>query len=350
MVLKRSGSLSLSLLLLACCWSSTVAPEVIEVTGKRIVGYVPEYRHGIEWEGVLDKLTDVILFSIEATETGELSNLDRLPSDLSRIQKLAKDRGTNVLICIGGGGRSQGLGATLREERSMKNLARNLIEFVRSNGLSGVDIDWEIPTSEGDYETLMGFCKALKSLAAKESEEFLVTVAIHPGQEMKMDPGIVEVADFISIMVYDNMCQQPRSAPPCYHSTLEFSQMVVDRLVRKGFARKALLGLPFYGRHVNHGEAKTYYELVDGARSESDDMVDEYYFNGINTMRSKIDLVFNSDLGGCMIWELGQDVSPSREDSLLASLASYVKYKATPSKLQRRKQRKERKRPVREEL
>ena len=302
----------------------------------RIVGYVPEYRQGsVDWPSVLNLLTDVVFFSIESSETGELINLDRLPN--GAILKLAAEAKTNTLFTVGGGGRSQGLAVALKNNKAREALIDNCWKLVEEYGFDGVDIDWEIPQSDEDYENLAKFLRGLRDVfTAKSMTRKLVTMAIHPGQEpLLVRHQIIKVVDWVSEMVYDNLCFYPKTPPPCKHSTLEFSELIVRHL--RGAIdideSKILLGIPFYGRHTMSGEAKTYSELV-GSQPDFDyqaDEIDSYYFNSVSTLREKIDLVLESPpLGGVMLWEVGQDVDPKEEDiSLLSNLAAYVKLKGT---------------------
>ena len=49
-----------------------------------------------------------------------------------------------------------------------------------------------------------------------------------------------------------------------------------------------------------------------------DNEIDNYYFNGQNMIRQKFDYAQEKDLGGIMIWEIGQDSENQR--SLLKAL------------------------------
>jgi len=332
-------------------------PPVHQPKTLRVVGYVPEYRYGGHewWEGVLGKLTDVILFSIEATEDGHLSGLDRLPDAelLESIRSTARRSSTNVLICVGGSGRSEGLAKALRSTPARETLVRSLAELVDSTEVQGLDIDFEVPSGDDDYRALGDFLKDLKSAIPGR----LVTLPIHPGQEQQvLRHGILETVDFVSEMAYDNFCHFPPTDPPCRHSTLEFSDLIVRHLTSLGLdTSKILLGLPFYGRDMQNGEAKTYGELLEMAMSErgydGGDEVSGFSFNGPRTLAQKVDLASRSNLGGVMIWEVGQDAplvaadddgdeDDEEERSLLASVWTAATQPA--GRLRRKRQNKRR--------
>ncbi|QDZ20601.1 glycoside hydrolase [Chloropicon primus] len=303
-----------------------------------VVGYLPEYRHfdtEERWKETLEKLTHVILFSIEATGDGGLSSLDRLPSNLARVKQWASDADTSILVCIGGAGRSAGLAEALADESSRNNLIRNLFDLVESLGLSGVDVNWESPGSDVEYERLHQLVLGLK----RASPSTLVTVAIHPGQEeMLLRHSILDVVDFVSEMAYDNLCSIPRTTPPCKHSTFEFSEFVTRHLQQVGVdLSKVLMGLPFYGRDMYKGGAKAYYELGDAGEG---DEVDGYFFNNHQTLEAKVDLARSRKMAGVMIWELGQDRGRESGRSLLAGLGDYVNSFETRLERRRNKRRK----------
>ncbi len=246
---------SLVVALPQACFAAT---PVHQPKGLRVVGYVPEYRHGgVQWESVLGKLTDVVLFSIEATEDGHLSGLDRLPDAalMEDIRSTARRSGTNILVCIGGSGRNEGLTVALRSKEATETLVRALVELVDSMELQGIDVNYEHPNAGmEEHGALASFLKALKGAIG----ERLVTLPIHPGQEqLVLRQGILDTVDFVSEMAYDNFCHFPPDSPPCRHATMPFAEMIVRHATSIGLnSRKLMLGLPFYGRHMISGQAK----------------------------------------------------------------------------------------------
>lgn len=79
-------------------------PPTSLATNVRVFGYVPEYRHSLNWDKVLLSVTDVIFFSLEVSAEGHLVAFDRLPSR-ELIQKV-KTHERKAHVCIGGAGRS----------------------------------------------------------------------------------------------------------------------------------------------------------------------------------------------------------------------------------------------------
>ena len=80
---------------------------------------------------------------------------------------------------------------------------------------------------------------------------------------------------------------------------------------------KICLGVPFYGRHIEKRDAKSFISFSAELRSTETDLHKGYYFNNQSTLKKKAEYVKKKKLAGIMIWEIEQDDSRS---SLLNSL------------------------------
>ncbi|CAE7391408.1 Cht2, partial [Symbiodinium pilosum] len=100
-----------------------------------------------------------------------------------------------------------------------------------------------------------------------------------------------------------------------HHSTLEYGRKSADQGKNILPARQLTMGVPFYGRHSRNGEWTTYEDLVQKHWPLKPDLdsvgaVDQgssIGFNGVDTIRSKTAYALERELGGVMIWEVGQD-------------------------------------------
>jgi len=89
-----------------CAWASNMW-----------LGYLPEWRfEGANWDVIARTVTHLLLFSLEPQPDGNFGALDRLPRPaLLEEARTARDlHGTELLICFGGNGRSQGFSAMVR--------------------------------------------------------------------------------------------------------------------------------------------------------------------------------------------------------------------------------------------
>ena len=80
--------------------------------------------------------------------------------------------------------------------------------------------------------------------------------------------------------------------------------------------------MPFYGRQItNRNNALTYAEIKQRFRpGNHQDEAGGFYFNGPDTITKKVKLAKELELGGVMIWEVGQDATG--KDSLLKKVLS----------------------------
>ena len=137
-----------------------------------VVGYVPEYRTGIDWDFVAKRATDLILFSVEPLPDGDLKPyfpIDDEGADsalvqahrarnatrgLSHLPKTAREGGVRLLLCVGGGGRSESFASVASSAKTRAVLVSNLLQIVKNKQLQGVDFDWEVPLGrrqQADY-------------------------------------------------------------------------------------------------------------------------------------------------------------------------------------------------------
>jgi chitinase len=95
----------------------------------------------------------------------------------------------------------------------------------------------------------------------------------------------------------------------------------VDQIAGQGAPRRKIcLGVPFYGRDMKQFEqSQTYSEIARRYHPAPDvDEVEGVYFNGIRTIQQKARYARENNLGGLMVWELGQDTTD--DTSLLRTI------------------------------
>jgi GH18 family chitinase len=257
-----------------------------------VVGYLPYYRmEGFTAER-LGPVTDLIYFGIEPTRTGGFPESPIPDEHLSQLRALAEHAKCRLLLCVGGGGRSNGFPA-LVDTRRRAAFVEQLCGYCADHQFDGVDFDWEFP--EGDAQ--LAAYIAAKETRSGLPEGTLITVAQSPYRDLGQP--MYDAVDRIHVMSYNHQFPQAR---------IEDARADVDRMLRFGCPRdKIILGVPFYGRDQD-GKTKTYADLVRLAgRAPEGDLVQGYSFNGRSTIRAKVDLARSEHLGGIMIWELGQD-------------------------------------------
>eukprot|EP01083_Nonionella_stella_P097092 272930_1 len=294
-----------------------------------IVGYVPEWRFdGIPFNAIIPHVTHLILFSIETDDGANLVELERLPSKekMKEIRTLCTDSNTSLLVSFGGNGRSNGFPTISVSDTLRMQFVRNTIQFLNEYSLDGIDLNWEYPKNEPEWTGLFKIINLFKT----ESPEIILTMAFYPGQERVVTSplanryNVQQNIELFLMMSYDNMGNRGQSK----HSTYEFAKETIHDALKGGIKpEKLALGVPFYARHIQTGDWKTYEEIVRDLREEgmSDyeirrkNIYKEYYFNGYNMILKKTKYAMKKNIGGVMIWENGQDVHDDPL-SLLAAL------------------------------
>mmetsp|Transcript_17285 Transcript_17285/g.39831 ORF Transcript_17285/g.39831 Transcript_17285/m.39831 type:complete len:354 (+) Transcript_17285:166-1227(+) len=280
-----------------------------------VAAYLPEYRFYIDVEAAVQHLTDVILFSVSPRRDGSLDDHWLKAPDIRRVRRAADavpGRPVNVLVCLGGAGRSEHFASVAQSKAKRDLLASNLLALAERHELDGVDFDWEAPQTPremGDYVKLLRAARRALRPAGK-----LVTVALHPGQALGGAPDAAAgsssgshsaygAVDRVHLMAYD-------MGPG--HARREDAVRATQHQLQSGAdPAKLVLGIPAYGRHTgNPGMVKTYAEFVDELPAEDiplGDLAGGYTLNGPETARAKAEWARGAGLAGVVFWELGQD-------------------------------------------
>ncbi|WGK69562.1 glycoside hydrolase family 18 protein [Candidatus Haliotispira prima] len=232
------------------------------------------------------------------------------PEHMEYLQRLRRIYGFRLVICVAGG--SSRFLPVMKKEALRRQLAQNIIDLAQTWQLDGVDFDWEYPRSKKDMKSYIALIKEVQAGLRQgkdeaEAQNYRVSVAISRLQAA-LTTELFQAVDTINFMAYDFT---PR------HSTMEDAREMVEYLVAR-FAiptRKIFLGLPFYGKQIKTGrrKAKTYRRLAQESNLASEDNEAKgYYFNGQDMIQQKFNLAEDEDLGGIMIWEIGQDSEDHR--------------------------------------
>jgi GH18 family chitinase len=273
----------------ACRGAEPAAPPLV------VVGYLPYYRmEGVTAERI-GPVTDLIYFGIEPTAAGGFPDSPIPEEHLAQLQAFTENTERRLLLCVGGGGRSDGLPA-LADARRRAAFVEQLCRYCEDQRFDGVDFDWEFP--DGDAQ-LAAYVSLVNETRAGLPEGALITVAQSPYRDLGQP--MYDAVDRIHVMSYNHQFPQAR---------IQDTRADVARMLRFGCPReKLVLGVPFYGRNQG-GATRTYADLVrlSGQTPESD-LVHGYSFNCQSTIREKADYVRDERLGGIMVWELGQDAT-----------------------------------------
>lgn len=267
------------------------------------------------------QLTDISLAFIQPDANGQLADNPSAAAAAS----LARNNKLQVYFSIGGGNPPPHLEA-LMQPAQRGAFVRNLVAFTQKHGFDGIDVDIENSLINEHYE---GFVNEL-SIALKAAGKKM-TAALASWNAGKISDHTLALFDCILVMSYDKTGPwNPANAGP--HSPLSMLQDDFSYFsqTRKIPADKLLMGLPFYGYGFGPGapESLTYKDIVQryaGAAQKDEITLPEgghIYYNGVPTIRSKVEYVLKNKGGGVMIWQLLGDAAG--DSSLLYNIRKRI--------------------------
>jgi GH18 family chitinase len=283
-----------------------------------IVAYLPEWRYeGANWQVMSRYTSHLILFSLEMKLNGQITALDRLPRQelMEQARVATREHGTKLMICFGGNGRSAGFSSMVRNPQARRRFVEELVALCDKYEFDGVDYNWEYPgynmgrgynekTLVGDYEGLASLLRETQS--AFQDSGRLISLAYYPDGRQEQLIAKYDFHQYVQLMhamSYDHSGQQ--------HSTFQHCSDAIQQAKSYHLpAEKMTVGLPFYGRSAETGEWKSYEDIVQQYAPLSpgvNEVGGQYYFNGPELISRKTTYALEQEIGGIMIWEVGQD-------------------------------------------
>jgi len=322
----------------------------------QVVGYVPDYRFSsIDWDGAVQRTTHLVLFSLEPTADGKLEGLGRLSilsyptSNLMQALQRASTAAPNVLVAIGGAGRSTHFPALAAAPKARKRLAGQVVKLMKKFPVvAGIDFDWEVPADSEQWRDFGKLAKEVRAAVSREIEvgsgrRALLTMTYHPLTQavpafaaMKSKASgtpFVDLFDLCHVMAYFQLDAQKR------HSTQLLAKTAIQEWLDAGLPPGRLtLGLPFFGVDRDTTEPSAWSDIAKAqpslkTRTSADETEGGVYFNNAETLAKKIRYAHRQGLAGVMIWELGHDTASS--DAAGGSLLRHVHQAVLQARSQR---------------
>lgn len=295
------------ILLNNCSDDDSALPPIIIGGESKVVGYLPYYRFELSDKIEFCKLTHLNLAFANPDADGNL-----LINDITTVVSDARTDNPDIIICISIAG-----GAISPEQKQIwsdlidipanrPGFIAKIVDYVLQNDLDGVDVDleWDLVTS--GYSDFV-----LELNTALDNHNKLLTAALPATTRYSNASDVaLDAFDFINIMAYDATGPwKPQDVGP--HSSYQFARSGVDfwKNTVNIPSDKLTLGVPFYGYDFSTSPVTsiTYGQLVKENSNLADvDQSGLTYYNGRPTIASKVEMAAN-DVGGIMIWELGQD-------------------------------------------
>ena len=300
----------------------------ISSSEKVIGGYLPHYRMNKLSPDVFNYLTHLYYFSLGPNAEGELGRItglgdfikaENISSVSSDIETLISQRGSKpvkIFVVIGGWELSDYFDEAAANTQSRANLVANIKAFCLEHQLDGVDLDWEPyngPVEDTHYGLLVSELRQ-----AFEGTDLQISVTVGPTHNSLAK--VLTDADFVQIMSYGNYFSENTQV------SISTLKNWVDDWINSGMDKsKLVIGLPAFAKTPDDNTTLIYNELAGFfAIDKQKDWIEHdgktYYFNNVNTVNQKTQFMMNNDLGGIMIWEIGQDIETSQTKSLLRNV------------------------------
>lgn len=330
----------------------------ITSTGKEVYGFLPYWN--IRTANIHSALTTVSYFSLTLDTNGNIQTRDEgtleqgwrmYQSDSwENVQESLRAQGQRAELVITMMN-ADAISAFLLNENSRKNAVDNLVMLVKSQPISGINIDIEYAGTVTDqlrnaYASFIREVRHSTKAADKNTRLSIDVFADSAEQERIWDfSQLGEFVDYVVVMAYDfHRSSSPVSGPvaPIFGSEKNRWTTDVMKSMRAFFKtlpqEKILLGIPFYGyewRTVSGtpgaqtfpqtGGIATYKRIQqlisdEGIREQWDfDALSPYityddggvtktaYYENSQSLTYKLELVNQAKLGGIAIWALGYE-------------------------------------------
>ncbi len=265
-------------------------------------GYLPAYRFdSVNLAEVGRNFDRVIIFSVGPTAEGEI---DLTGVGNLGIVKRLKDAGVKqVFLAVGGANRSSNMLSVCSQSPLRAAFVTNLVELCNASNIDGVDLDWEEETPQAKAaakpylnQLIVDLSSALHGVGKK------VSAAVSDREQLTS--SAVVALDLLHLMLYEQRAQEG-------HSTFDYAEREVTEWSLRVSPVKISLGVPFFGKNLATGDAKTYADLVGMVKAAGSDinldMVAGYSYNGPATIARKLAFAKSRGLGAVFAWEIGQD-------------------------------------------
>lgn len=305
------------------------------VVGYYTVNYTGDRSSYDVLQAYSDSMTAIAPFSFAMDRTGKIigdHNADAL--------KLATSRGLSSLALVhnltGRGFDRSEVSILLNSPKARANAISSILEVVSTHRYEGVNIDFEnVPPSDRSVLTL--FMQELRAVLAPKG--YLVTMSVpakHTDSPRSAWVGAFDyqalgkACDQVMLMTYDEHTSGTGAGPV---ASLPWVEKVIKYAATKMPRGKILLGIAAYGydwnTQTNKARAVTYSQAIANAskhnakvmwhdsaqvpyyKYRSGGVTREVWFESSDSLKMKLRVVDDYDLGGIAIWRLGQEDSRS---------------------------------------
>lgn len=325
-------------------------PQADRATDRPIVlAYLPAWVESTPDSVPLDKLTHICHAFIKADLQGHLITESAMPN--RPLIDAAHQQGVKILISVGGAESDAFLAPVAHDPVTLDRFVNELIDYVKTHGYDGIDLDWEFPDSEASSAGLIRMIamlrKEIDKLEEDSGRDYLLTRAVGGAWAYTHIPTEVfrDNFDFLNVMCYD--CTGPWAELAGHHSPLTAStegkahnvatavQTLKHWRDERGLPDSQLvMGMPAYGRgfrgvqmfdaveknsdaHTTYTYAELNAKMAEGWTVKrmdngapwlvSPDGSEIVSFDDPESIRMKTKWAMQQGLAGVFFWEATQD-------------------------------------------
>ncbi len=270
-----------------------------------------------------DLYTDVFLiFDVAWDENAEIvfkEGEENFANGINSLKKVIGERDVNIFVTVLNPHDNGIVLDTITNKK--ETLLTNMIAFANKYELDGIDLDWEFPFSQEEYDAYNVFLQELKvRLVTEVGADTQLSLALATWA-LLYEPETIAIIDQIQVMGYDILDQDGQHAS-FYGGAVQPVQYLLDQ----GFSKEQLnVGVPFYGTYIEgRMEQYLYYNLDDIDYSKNLYNMPgrgPVYFNSPQMIKDKTAYALYNGYGGVMVFSLYCDIDMNEEYSLSKSIA-----------------------------
>ena len=337
---------------------------------RTVFGYYASYNFAGYTEDQLK--CDVINLSFAYVNADYSLDMSSLNKQIIEGALAARKQGVRVVLSVQGyGDNSRNFSNAAKTPESRAKFIENIVKTIEKYHFDGVDLDWEYPgwftpEKHQEAENYNALVKELDEALNAKNENYLLTAALPGGSEGYKRFDLAECSkylDYIHLMTYDL-----EVSSKVYHHTALYSNVgkatgtqasvadSVELFMLRGVpASKIVVGIAFYGKYTtpesssnaglggNSANGKytscNYTYIYNNILNRVGKTVTEYWddkckasylydsqnkwfvtYESEKSISAKVQFMRDNNLGGVMIWELGEDKIGNLMDSVLVNM------------------------------
>lgn len=214
-------------------------------------------------------------------------------------------------------------------------LAVAMVDFLQTYNLQGIDIDWEYPITQQEFDAYSAFLVRLKQEMQQTNDDLELSLAVSTWAFRYSQEAVASI-DRLQLMGYD-IVDQNGDHGGFYGGAVQAVEYCLDY----GFRKEQInLGMGFYGTYQEGNMEQYGFQAIVGGQYEwsrniydcvwEDKIVSDVYFNGGQMVYDKTCYAIYKGLGGTMVWHmtidkhgLGQDTLAYAMDKALADAEAW---------------------------